>query len=171
MEGILVRGDNDYAYRGKCQVALICPRDVTDCKNDGEDATSITAIANVFGSREKEVTTTTETKEKEVTTTTETRDRGPITKTFSSEEVPSGVMKSFSPEYTVVSGPTPSGYRIASAVASLTGDRVCNAWSICRVTNEGDHVVLRFSLQGHDEWPYPGQAKSQGHLVVTYAPK
>jgi hypothetical protein len=158
VEGILVRGDNDYAYRGKCQVTLVCPRDGTDCRNDGEDATSIPAIADVFGSAN-------------ATAFTEKAVLIPVTKTFSGEDVLSGTMKSFSPEYTIISDPPPPGYKIASYNPSLTGDRVCNSYSTCRATVEGDRVVFRFSTQGHNEWPFPGQAKSQGHLVVTYAPK
>lgn len=157
VEGILVRGDNDYAYRGNCKIALVCPQDGKDCRNDGEDSTSLTAIADIFGHTEPIASITKD-------------DRLPILRTFSSGEVLSGVMKGLSPEYKVGSDPAPSGYKIANYSASLTGDRACNAWSTCHVAVEGDRVVFRFALQGHDEWPFPGQAKSEGHLIVTYAP-
>lgn len=153
VEGILVRGNNDFVYRGTCQVALVCARN-RDCKLDGEDATSIKAIEDVFTTQK--------------TAPSDAEAHPPITKTFSSGPVVSGTMKNFSAEYTLVSDPAPPGYKIANYDISLTGDRVCNAFSTCRATLEGSRVVFRFSLQGHDEWAPPGQATSVGNLVVTY---
>jgi hypothetical protein len=156
VEGILVRGDGDYVYRGNCQIALVCPRD-RECRNEGEDATSLKAIASAIKKLEA--------------SSSASSNAAPFTKTFSSGEVLSGVGKSFSQEYRVVSDPPPPGYTIASYLPSLSGDRACNAWSTCSVSLEGERAVFRFTLQGHDEWPFPGQGKSVGNLVVTYAPR
>jgi hypothetical protein len=93
-----------------------------------------------------------------------------IVKTFRSGEVISGSRKAFSPEYQVVSDEPPDGYKIGNFIFSLSGDRACNAWSTCKAAMEGNRVVFRFQLQGHDEWPHPGQAKSEGFLTVTYVP-
>ncbi len=41
VEGILVRGENDYVYRGSCRVSNVCPAD--GCR--GEDVTKISAVS------------------------------------------------------------------------------------------------------------------------------
>jgi len=168
VEGILVRGDNDFWYQGSCQVPLVCPRD-RDCKNDGEDATYLKAVADVFDIS---------TPPSSGSTTHEA-----ITKTFSSGMVISGVGEAFSQEYVVTSDPAPPGYKIANYLSSLSGSRVCNAWSTCRTSIEGERVVFRFTLQGDVhrvafDLPF-GQHIStdiasvavtgEGHLVVTYS--
>jgi hypothetical protein len=161
VEGILVRGDTDYEKRDYCNVAFVCPNE-TGCR--GEDATLIENVASLVG-----------------TTTKAAQSKFPITKVFSSPTEPSGVGADSSPEYTVTSEPPPPGYKIAHFEYSLTGDRSCNRWSTCKAAIEGDRVIFRFTLQGHSEWLglfshqsggpglQPGQAASQGHLVVTYA--
>ena len=159
--GILVRGDTDYtAKRDYCQVAYICPEN-QGCS--GEDSTLITAISD-----------------KAMEAIGVKAHRQPTTQTFSSPEYPSGIGAAFSPEYTLTSGPTPFGYKIAHFEYSLSGDRACNQWSTCTAAIEGDHVVLHFKMQGHSEWMFPpragapglapGQARSIGHLIVTYQP-
>lgn len=154
VEGILVRGNNDFWTQGSCQVPLVCPRD-RDCQFDGEDATSLKAIADVFDVLSSESTI-----------------HAPITKTFSSGPVQSGVGAAFSPEYKVISEPAPPGYKIANYSSSLSGERSCNAWSTCRTSIEGDHVVFRFTLQGALDPTtgviIPEPVSSEGHLVVTY---
>jgi hypothetical protein len=160
VEGILVRGDHDWVTLGSCQVALVCPS-YTGCR--GEDATLISALKG----RSTAGAGTTPTSggpdaKAEI--------RPPISKEFSSGLKVSGSRKSFSGEYQLVSDPTPPGYKIDTFTFSLTGDRACNAWSSCRAAIEGDRVVFRFSLQGHDEWSGSGQAYSEGHLTVRYVP-
>jgi len=162
VEGILVRGDTDYQKRDYCNVAFVCPTE-TGCR--GEEATLIGNVSGIVGN-----------------TTKAAQPRFPITKVFSSPIVASGVGADFSQEYRVTSEPAPAGYKIAHFEYSLTGDRTCNRWSTCKSVIEGDRVVFRFTLQGHSEWLgifsrqsggpglQPGQAASQGHLVVTYAP-
>jgi len=159
--GILVRGGTDYtARRDYCQVAFVCP-EVQGCR--GEDSTLVSAISDVakdaIGTRPR---------------------RSPTTQTFASPEYPSGVGSDFSPEYVLSSGPTPTGFKITHFEYSLSGDRECDRWSVCKAAIEGDRVVLRFRLQGHNEWLFPpraggpglapGQARSVGHLIVTYEP-
>jgi V8-like Glu-specific endopeptidase len=46
IEGILVRGENDYVYSGMCRVSNVCPD--TGCR--GEDVTYITNIAELINS-------------------------------------------------------------------------------------------------------------------------
>jgi hypothetical protein len=150
VEGILVRGDTDYVAKDYCQVAFTCPS--TGCR--GEDATEVSYIASTVKSGPMA-----------------TQERQPITKTFSSGLALSGAGGSFSQEYTVTSDPAPPGYKIANFSYSLNGDRACNAWSTCRASIENDRAVFRFTLQGHNEWPFPGQGTSIGNVVVTYAPQ
>jgi hypothetical protein len=42
VEGILVRGENDYVYKGSCRVSNVCPAD--GCR--GEDVTKISAVSD-----------------------------------------------------------------------------------------------------------------------------
>ncbi|MGX7004886.1 trypsin-like serine peptidase [Caballeronia sp. KNU42] len=149
--GILVRGGTDYVAKDKCNVAYVCPSGFSGCQ--GEDSTSAKLLA---GKVPKAVAESVQ---------------KPITKTFSSGPVPSGPMKSFSRLYEVRSDTPPPGFKISDFSGVLNGDRACNSWSTCAVTKEGDHAVFRFSLQGHDEWPFPGQALSTGTLIVTYSPE
>ena len=150
VEGILVRGDTDYVPKDYCQVAFTCPN--TGCR--GEDATLISYIANPVKSSLAVIEA-----------------RPPITKTYTSGPVLSGIRGSFSHDYSIVSDPAPEGYKIANFTYSLNGDRACNAWSTCNASVENGRVVFHFALQGHNEWPDPGQAKSIGNLDVTYAPQ
>jgi V8-like Glu-specific endopeptidase len=146
VRGILVRGDTDYVTKDVCRVAFVCPAD-TGCR--GEECTLIKEIKPFLAGLDKTVA--------EV-----------MTKTFSSEELLSGSGAAFSDEYVVLSDPAPPGYKIGTYSFSLSGDRACNAWSTCAATIENGRVAFRFRLQGHNEWPFPGQAKSRGHLNVTY---
>ena len=158
--GILVRGGTDYtAKRDYCQVAFVCPEE-QGCR--GEDSTLVSALSDTA----KE-------------TLGAKPPRSPYTATFDSPEYPSGIGSNSSPQYTLTSSPTPPGFKIAHFEYSLSGDRACNQWSTCSAAIEGDRVVLHFSMQGHSEWLFPphggpglrpGQAKSAGHLVVTYQP-
>jgi len=159
--GILVRGGTDYtAKRDYCQVAFVCP-EVQGCR--GEDSTLVSALSD--NAKEKLGVKP---------------PRAPFTATFDSPEYPSGIGSNSSPQYTLTSSPTPPGFKIAHFEYSLSGDRSCNQWSICSAAVDGDRVVLHFSMQGHSEWMLPlraggpglapGQAKSAGHLVVTYQP-
>ena len=150
VQGILVRGDTDFVPKDTCNVAFVCPTGASGCR--GEDSTLsryLTAsVPKALANPAAE----------------------PFSKTFSSGPVLSGSRKSFSQEYVVTSEPAPPGFKIANFSATLSGDRACNAWSTCKVSVEGDRVVFRFTLQGHDEWGNSGQAQSTGNLIVTYAP-
>jgi hypothetical protein len=97
-------------------------------------------------------------------------DRPPeLTRIYSSGPKISGSMKSFSEWYTLCSTDEP-GYQIRTADFKLSGDRVCNAWSECQqASSSPGQVCWRFRLQGHDEWPPPGQANSEGILTVTWS--
>lgn len=159
VEGILVRGDHDWVEVNGCQVALVCPTH-NGCR--GEDATLITSL-------KQDVVAQTPINAGGPEAKAETKPS--ITKVFSSGPRLSGVRKAFSPEYQLVSDPPPAGYKIGTFTYSLSGDRACNSWSTCRAAIEGDRVVFRFSMQGHDEFfNSPGQAVSEGHLTVTYVP-
>ena len=149
VEGILVRGDTDYQRTGTCARAFVCPSE-TGCR--GEDSTLISALGtDVNRSQNKD-------------------SASPVIKSFDSGPKISGSGASFSGVYTLYSDSPPAGYKIGTYTYSLTGDRACNRWSTCTLAVEGNRVVLRFTLQGHDEWPAPGQASSEGHLIVTYVP-
>ncbi len=151
--GILDRGNVDYVTRDFCEVTFVCP--TTGCQ--GEACTWLSVVAGLTGVAPAVA----------VETRMELR---PIIKTFSSGLKLSGRAKSFSPEYEVRSEPAPAGYKIGSVAYALSGDRACGMWATCRASEEGGVAVFRFALQGHDEWPPPGQALSEGHLVVTYEP-
>lgn len=154
VEGVLVRGDPDFKQQGTCQVARDCP--TTGCKI-GEQSTLISAFTNMIP--------TSPTKENPPPL------QAPFVKVFSSGPKVSGNGKDFSDWYTVEAEPPPPGYKIVKVDYSLTGDRKCNAWSVCRLSeNTQTKATLQFKLQGHDEWPSPGQATSEGHLIVTYGP-
>jgi S1-C subfamily serine protease len=166
VEGILVRGANDYRYirEDKCYKALACPT-VNGC--EGEDVTLISALNDASTGTGIAITQPTASQVEKSLALTK---REPITRQFSSGSVVSGSRKSFSGEYLVTSDPAPDGYRIGKFSYSLAGDRVCNAWSTCSARIEDGKVVFRFTLQGHDEWGGAGQAYSTGTLVVTYDP-
>lgn len=51
VEGILVRGENDYVYKGNCRVSNVCPS--TGCR--GEDVTKLSAITSPFSKAAREV--------------------------------------------------------------------------------------------------------------------
>jgi trypsin-like peptidase len=161
VEGILIRGGPDYsARRDYCQVAYVCPVQ-GGCR--GEDSTLLSALSE--GAKEALGVKP---------------QRSPRTETYTSPAYPSGIGGAFSPEYVLTSGETPAGYKIAHYEYSLTGDRACNQWSACVPSIEGNRVVLRFKMQGHNEWLFPprsgdpglqpGQAYSTAHLVVTFEP-
>ena len=80
----------------------------------------------------------------------------------------SGSMKAFSDWYDLCSDPLPEGAVIESNQFVLSGDRSCGTYAVCEATLVTPQKVChRFKLQGHDEWPHPGQAKSEGILSVT----
>jgi hypothetical protein len=156
VQGILVRGGTDYRLQGTCNIAYVCPAlpdSTTEC--GGEAVTLISAVGQQLASipNDKSIPPS-----------------PPLLKTYTSGPVISGSGANFSQEYQVVSDPTPAGYKIGGFTYSLTGDRGCNAWSTCKAAIEGDRVVFRFTLQGHNEWPSPGQATSQGFLNVKFVP-
>lgn len=166
VEGILVRGLNDYRYisEDKCYKALVCPT-YNGCS--GEDVTLISSLNEAGSSNGILISQpSANTGEKALVL----NPRQSQTKQFSSGPVISGSRKSFSGEYVVASDPAPEGYKIGRFSYSLAGDRACNAWSTCSTRVEDGRVVFRFSLQGHDEWAGSGQAYSTGTLTVTYDP-
>ncbi|HTS11686.1 MAG TPA: hypothetical protein VMH00_06175 [Candidatus Limnocylindrales bacterium] len=98
-----------------------------------------------------------------------------FTKLFSSGTVLSGVMKGWSPWYTVQADAPPPGYEVdldpGKTRFEVSGDRNCNSWGVCEWADHTPHgVSFRFMLQGHDEWPYPGQVPGIGYLYVAYKP-
>ena len=98
------------------------------------------------------------------------------TKTFSSGTVLSGVMKDWSPWYTVSADAPQLGYEIdldpTKTRFEVSGDRNCNSWGVCEwLEHSSESVSFRFRLQGHDERPYPGQVPGIGYLYVTYKPR
>jgi V8-like Glu-specific endopeptidase len=158
VEGILVRGGTDFRTVGTCQQAFTCPKNpdgTSDCS--GEASTLMSRVSSALDTLNSQNT-------KSIPATMS------IVKTFRSGERLSGSGANFSSVYELESEPPPPGYKIGSFVYSLSGDRACNAWSTCSASADGNKVVFRFSLQGHNEWPPPGQAKSEGFLTVTYAP-
>jgi hypothetical protein len=51
----------------------------------------------------------------------------------------------------------------------LSGDRTCGAWAECILaTSTPQQVCWKFRLQGHAEWPPPGQGQSEGILSVIW---
>ena len=166
VEGILVRGLNDFRYvsEDKCFKALVCPT-YNGCA--GEDVTLISALSAASLPNNAEILQPNSTAANKALVPNPLQ---PITKQFSSGPVVSGSRQSFSGQYVIQSDAPPAGYKIGSFSYSLGGDRACNAWSICSAAIEGDHVNFRFSLQGHNEWGGSGQAYSTGTLTVTYVP-
>jgi V8-like Glu-specific endopeptidase len=158
VEGILVRGGTDFRPVQTCQKAFTCPLKpdgTADCS--GEASTLISRVSSALETADNMVAKLAPTKV-------------PIVKTFRSGERLSGSGANFSGVYELESEPPPPGYKIGNFVYSLAGDRGCNAWSTCSASSDGTKVVFRFSLQGHNEWAPPGQAKSEGFLTVTYVP-
>jgi hypothetical protein len=99
----------------------------------------------------------------------------PFSKTFSSGTVLSGVMKDWSPWYSVQADAPPAGYEIDSDPSrtrfEVSGDRNCGSWGVCEwVEHSATAASFRFKLQGHDERPYPGQVPGIGYLYVSYKP-
>jgi hypothetical protein len=99
----------------------------------------------------------------------------PIARTFSSGTVLSGVMKDWSPWYTVQADTPPAGYDIdldpSRTRFEVSGDRNCASWGVCEwVEHTSQAASFRFRLQGHDERPYPGQVPAIGYLYITYKP-
>jgi hypothetical protein len=154
--GILARGDVDYRTKNYCQVAFVCPPE--SCR--GEACTWISLVSGISPD-DKAMTDA---------AAAEGQGKGPIVRQFSSGPKLSGSGAAFSREYELRSDQPPPGYRIGKIDYSLSGDRSCGNWSTCRVTEEAGVAVFRFSMQGHNEWPPPGQAMSEGHLIVTYVP-
>lgn len=168
VEGILVRGGTDYTTVGNCKVATTCPVMPDGTKTcSGEAATLMSRLSDALRDV-LEVPTAAKAVPNAEPAAEQTTE--PIVRTFRSGDVLSGSGANFSPDYEVVSDPAPPGYKIGPFVYSLTGDRGCNAWSRCLVATRDGRVAFRFSLQGHNEWPPPGQAKSEGILTVTYVP-
>ena len=91
-----------------------------------------------------------------------------VTRVYPSGQKASGSGSNFSDWYRVCSTEEP-GYRVRDVTFNLSGDRVCNAWSECKEENRSaSQVCWRFRLQGHNEWPAPGQANSEGFLTVVW---
>lgn len=87
---------------------------------------------------------------------------------FSSQPRLSGAGANFSDWYTLCSE-LPATARITNVAFSLSGDRRCGAWANCREsTRSQSQVCYQFQMQGHNEWPAPGQASSEGILTVDY---
>jgi len=150
VEGILVRGETDYGSKGGCKIAYVCPS-ITGCR--GEESTLISVLSDLIKANKSNDPVLV-----------------PITKSFSSGPRLSGAGNNYSGEYVVYSDPAPDGFRISDYSGSLNGDRSCGSWATCRTAIEGNRVAFRFQLQGHNEWPPPGQATSEGTLIVTYGP-
>lgn len=92
-----------------------------------------------------------------------------VRRTFTSGPRLSGSGSAFSDWYTICSEGIPSAARIVNVSFALSGDRRCNAWASCReVELSASRVCYQFQLQGHNEWPAPGQAQSEGVLTVDY---
>jgi hypothetical protein len=100
-----------------------------------------------------------------------------IVKTYSSGPQISGVGADFSPWYSLCSDPIP-GYHVVNSGLTLTGDRVCNAWSECRQDTDKSTATVscwKFRMQGHSEAlrlfgsSGSAQAYSTGVLTVTLA--
>jgi S1-C subfamily serine protease len=158
VEGILVRGAPDFEQVETCQKAFVCPEEPDDTKKClGESSTLISKVLPALEANENNIAKLAPA-------------MAPIVKTFRSGERLSGSGANFSGVYELDSEPPPPGYKIGNFVYSLAGDRGCNAWSTCSASSDGTTVVFRFSLQGHNEWAPPGQAKSEGFLTVTYVP-
>lgn len=65
-------------------------------------------------------------------------------------------------------GEVPPGYKISVVDFRLTGDRACGAWSQCKESSRSaQRVCWQFAMQGHNEWPAPGQAQSEGVMRIT----
>lgn len=73
-------------------------------------------------------------------------------KTYSSGGRPSGQSDQFSEWYELCNDPEPAGWTIETSSFVLTGDRQCNAWSECKLTqNTPTKVCWQFRMQGHSE--------------------
>jgi hypothetical protein len=89
---------------------------------------------------------------------------------FSSGPRLSGSGSAFSDWHTLCSDGLPGNARIISVTFALSGDRRCGAWANCRESERtANRVCYQFQMQGHNEWPAPGQASSEGILTVEYA--
>jgi len=87
---------------------------------------------------------------------------------FSSGPRLSGAGSNFSDWYTLCSELLANA-RITNVAFSLSGDRRCGAWANCRESSRTQtQVCFQFQMQGHNEWPAPGQASSEGILSVDY---
>jgi V8-like Glu-specific endopeptidase len=153
VEGILVRGDQDKKWQGTCNVVQNCPD--AGCLI-GEQSTLVGVFTDKIPS---------------YSTKANSVENKPFNKIFSSGPKLSGSGKNFGDWYAVSAETPPPGYKITNIDFSMTGDRRCNAWSECRLSKKTDtSATFEFRMQGHDEWPAPGQALSEGHLIVTYGP-
>lgn len=87
---------------------------------------------------------------------------------FSSQPRLSGAGGNFSDWYTLCSE-LPANARITNVSFSLSGDRRCGAWANCRESSRSpSQACYQFQMQGHNEWPAPGQASSEGILTVDF---
>ena len=94
---------------------------------------------------------------------------GEVTRVYASGPRLSGSGGAFSDEHILCANDLPSNARIASVDFALSGDRRCNAWATCREQSRTQNsVCYAFAMQGHNEWPAPGQAQSEGLLTVKY---
>jgi hypothetical protein len=98
----------------------------------------------------------------------------PYSRVFSSGPVLSGSGGNFSGWYEVEADPPQSGFVIdlENSSYSISGDRQCGAWAECTWgVRNSQQLSFRFRLQGHSEWPAPGQSWSEGFLKVAYKPE
>jgi hypothetical protein len=94
----------------------------------------------------------------------------PYVETVRSGPVESGLGGDFSSWYQLASPVAKIGYVVDSSQFTLSGDRRCNEWSECRVTNSRRQVIFSFRMQGHSEWVPPHPGVSEGILRVQYKP-
>jgi hypothetical protein len=99
----------------------------------------------------------------------------PYTEIFRSGPRASGPRADFSGWYELAAAPPKPGFVIDPNQSSfeLVGDRKCNAWSECVLSDKSDSsLVWRFRMQGHNEnFSNSGIAYSEGILKVTYIPR
>jgi len=99
---------------------------------------------------------------------TTTNQPAEVIRVYNSGPKASGSGANFSDWYRLCSAEQP-GYKIARSEFRLSGDRVCNAWSECRLQSQTPaEVCWQFRMQGHNEWGGSGQALSEGVLTVVW---
>jgi hypothetical protein len=100
----------------------------------------------------------------------------PVTTHADSGSKPSGRGRDSSSNYSLCTeAPVQGEYTVESTGYSLTGDRVCNAWSQCAPApgSSGKQVCFVFNMQGHSECTGPfdhcdATRNSEGHIQATF---